>query len=187
MAILISMHNTRTDMTSRLLLALCLGMCGFASAANAQSVHASVSANVIEDVVIVSQTPLNFGFISAGLNGGTATVTSNNLRLLTGNVVASGADFSRATFGVQGASNHPYSIHTPSSLTFSVSADNPDLISSLLVNNFVTYSVNTGGESSIGQLSASGTDVIYLGGTITVPANAAPGIYTGLVPLTVSY
>lgn len=166
-----------------------LGLWGGASHAHAASVNGDTSASVMSPLVVTSQQLLNFGYVTPTSIDGTVTVTTQDTRIATGGALVSPGSFSRASFKIQGAPGSVYSIHTPNSQIFSSSEAglHPTLVSSLVVNNFITYSVNKSAQSVLGQLSGTGEDNVYLGGMLTVPANAAPGIYSGLVPITVSY
>lgn len=174
---------------SFLMTLLSANLCFAATQAHAAaSANGQVGANVVERLTIVSQDPLNFGHLTPTGSGGVVVVSTGNNRSVTGGVQVSGG-FSRGSFKVQGTPGSAYSIHTPDSQLFVSSAPNsdPNLVNSLTVDHFVTYSANEGSDSSSGRLSSSGDDMIYLGGRITVPANAVPGVYSGIVPVTVSY
>lgn len=158
--------------------------------ANAASVTGHASAEVVEAVVVTSRTPLNFGYIIPSASGGTVVVTPQKQRTTTGGVQVTSAAFDRATFKIRGAANRSYNIHTPNSALFTVSDPAPGsegLRRSLTVDQFVTYSVNQGAGGTTGSLGTNGEDTIYLGATLHVPSDAAPGVYSGLVEITVSY
>jgi len=157
-------------------------------ARSTSSVTATVTANVVEDLTVTSEDPLNFGFIEPSPQGGTVTVSPDNARTATGGIETSSA-FTPATFAVHGNPGHDYTIHTPSSLTFSVrgAEESESLIRELTVTNFTTYSATARTTAATGRLAQDGRDKIYLGATLIVPAGAAPGVYSGWVPLTVSY
>jgi len=160
-----------------------------ANSAGAASLTSHASAEIMEALIVASRTPLNFGYITPSTSGGTVIITPQNIRSATGGVQVSGA-FSRATFVVQGSANRSYSISTPSSVNFTVSnpaSGSEGLRQQLTANQFVTFSTNKGSNGNVGQLGSNGQDTIYLGGTLDVPPDAAPGVYSGLVELTVSY
>lgn len=164
----------------------------WATNARAEShVTATATAKVVEDIAIVSRQPLDFGFIAPSATGGTVTVSPDNKRSETGGVQAS-LTFAPAAFSVRGIAGHSYAIHTPSSLTFFVKKQGEENASGnatgeLAVRDFVTYSATAQTVATTGRLDDAGQDRIYLGATLVVPPNAAPGIYSGEVPLTVSY
>lgn len=148
----------------------------FAATTSGQAV-----AVVVENISITNEQPLSFGFIRP-TGGGSVTVTAQGARKVSGGVQTEGAEFHRASFKVQGAPDRSYVIHTPSSQIFTVdNAGENNLVKSLTVNQFTTSTVNNS------KLGSNGQDIVYLGGTLVVPPNAAPGVYSGLVPLTVSY
>ena len=157
----------------------------YSPAAMADSVMATASAQIVERLTISSKEPLNFGHLTPVGAGGSVTLNVLNQRSATGGVKMSGS-FGRARFEVQGTPSKSYSIHTPASQQFVSSHADVNHVNSLIVHDFTTMSQNNGAGGT-GKLNASGTDSIYLGGTIDVPANAMPGIYSGLVPITVSY
>ncbi len=156
----------------------------------AAMVAAQATARVVEILSVTGEEPLNFGFVEPSPQDGTVTVSPDNARSVTGGVQATD-EFGRAAFAVRGTPGHSYTIHAPPSVTFSAKEHNSDasesLARELTVTDFITYSVNTGTTAATGKLGQNGEDRIYLGGTLIVPANAAPGVYSGWVPLTVSY
>ncbi len=151
------------------------------------AVTATATATVVERLTITNTQPLSFGFI-APAGGGSVTVTAGGQRQVGGGVDVQGNDFHHAAFDVQGTPGKIYTIHLPASQLFvaPIGSADPAFASELLVHNFVTSSVNQG-SGTAGKLDNSGQDTVYLGGTIEVPANAVPGVYSGVVPLTVSY
>ncbi|MDE3059935.1 MAG: DUF4402 domain-containing protein [Pseudomonadota bacterium] len=151
------------------------------TASDSRALTASAAATIVQPLSITSQTALNFGFITPGASGGSVTIMPDNTRSTSGSVSVNPGDSARAIFAVQGAPQQQYSIQTPSFLIFSNAESN------LRVSNFKTYSAGAGAITAIGKLGNTGMDTIYLGGTLTVPSNATPGVYSGLVPLTISY
>lgn len=156
-------------------------------AALAASATVTVSAQVVQPLSISSQTPLRFGTVLAGSGAGEIVVDANGTRQLNGSVNVQPGNFAAATFSLRGDANRNYVVQLPASLTFSVSnatgAGNGDL----QVNNFTSRSANTGANTNHGTLDASGNDILSVGATLTVPSGAAPGTYSGTVPITVSY
>jgi hypothetical protein len=183
-------------MTRKPTIILLFALLGFFSTPSAwcrpvSGTAATVTATVVEDLAITSEEPLNFGFVTPSSQGGTVVISPDNTRSATGGVQTAAA-FNRAAFAVRGTPGHSYAIHAPSSLTFLVKEGNEDkkskhLIHELTVKDFVTYSVTIGTAAATGKLGQNGQDKIYLGATLVVPSDAAPGIYSGWVPLTVSY
>jgi len=181
-------------MLRKLLILFLLLWVGFCFIANAwphplATVTATATATVVEDLTITSEEPLNFGFITPSPQGGTVTVSPDNQRSETGGVRTS-SSFTRAEFTVRGMAGHSYTIHTPPSLTFSVKENDDEssqLLHELIVSHFITYSTTSGETAAAGKLAQNGQDRIYLGATLMVPAGAAPGVYSGWVPVTVSY
>jgi len=58
----------------------------------------------------------------------------------------------------------------------------------MTVSNFLPYSVNNNGSSTLGLIPLlGGTDSLKVGGTLNVGNNQAPGNYSGTFSVTVTY
>ncbi len=167
---------------------LCFSLSLASAGAYANTVLATASALIVDTIAVVSQTHLNFGYITPTISGGTVTISPHNQRTTTGSVGVE-RDYARAEFGINGKPGLVYSIHTPEKLNFTASetSGNGSGNDMLTVKNFVTYSVGAQNAGGVGKLGNDGKDMVYLGGTLVVPHDTEPGIYRGLVPLTVSY
>jgi len=149
---------------------------GFAGAANAQSnasATATASARIITPISLHKDADLNFGSIVPSGDAGTVTVNSES-RSNTGGVsfVNQSSSWSAAHYTVAGEPTFTYNISFDGS--FNISDGTHDM------------GVSTSGPSS-GTLDASGNDNFYIGGTLSVPANATPGTYTATFNTTVAY
>jgi hypothetical protein len=121
---------------------------------------------------------LAFGKFVAG-SGGTVTVSPGGARTWGGDVllVSSGLG-AAAQFLVSGNPNASYSISLPVGTVTLTSSSN-----TMEVNNF------TSSPSPNGSLSGgvTGTQVLYVGATLTVGSNQAIGSYSGGFDVTVNY
>ncbi len=157
----------------------------------ATSVRGTASAQVVDKISVRARTPLIFGYILPGSKAGTVTVSPNNRRSSTGNIKLVPGAYERAMFLIKGTPNRTYSIHTPQTLTVKAigmgAFFSKGKVKELQAQNFVAYSNTAGTLGSTGRLGHAGFDMVYLGATLIVPDNAAPGLYTSNVPLTVSY
>jgi hypothetical protein len=155
----------------------------------AAQVTATADATVIAPIAIANTIPLSFGKFAPGAALGTVIVSTSGTRTKTGAVILSsiGPTISAAKFDVTGDANATYSIsHTGTTTltnTTGVGAETMALtkFSDLLAANA------TSGDATTGTLSASGTQSIYVGGTLAVAAAQVAGVYTGTAIVTVEY
>lgn len=159
--------------------------------AHAGTAHATghASAEVRERLAILARTPLIFGYILPGSSAGTVTVTPLNQRYASGHVQLVPSAYDRATFVVRGNPHRFYSIYAPQTLTVTSTGPLPvrNQTNILQARDFTTYSQNLHATGSTGRLDFVGLDWVYMGATLVVPANVAPGLYSARVPLTVAY
>lgn len=153
----------------------------------ADTVETVATATVLDNLILTSLQPLYFGRLTP-TGGGTVTVSIDNTRTIQGGVHVDN-DFMRGAFMVKGTPNNIYAISTPNEQTFvsDETSSDPSLINTLIVNAFQVLSMRGATNNGSGSLDSNGEDQVYVGGTITVPDNAVPGVYSGLVQLTVSY
>ena len=128
-------------------------------------------------ITLANLTPLNFGDVFANPTGGTVMLSPSGVRTTTGGLIlgstgAAGA----ATFTVGGAKSSAYAITLPGSATLIGPGG-----STLAVNAF------TSSPASTGLLSATGTQLLAVGATLTLRANQEDGNYAGTFPVTVAY
>ena len=174
---------TRCAATALLILGVCAG-------AHAQGASATgqVSAQIVQPLQIVSKTALDFGSILPGSGAGQVIVTPDSKRQATGSVTMEAGGYAAASFVIQGTPGRSYVVNTPDNLTFEVSnASAPGGQTALQVSDFRTFSRAAGKSGHTGALDNRGQDTLFVGGTLTVPADAAPGRYSGVVPITVEY
>lgn len=166
--------------------ALAIVMVAFSAATFAQSATANALATVVAPLTIAHGTDLNFGSIIGTAAGGTVTIAadvagtrSGTAALITNHSVAT----SSAQFTVTGGVGSTYSITLPSgtiTLTDGTGA-NP-----MNVTTWVSIP-----DATVTETIAAASFTLYVGATLTVPANQAAGSYStanpsGTGPFTVS-
>lgn len=121
---------------------------------------------------------LSFGAFVAGA-GGTVTISPQSSRtgggdvtLMTGGQFAQG---SAASFDVSGTSNATYQITLPSDGSVTLTGSQ---------GGSMSLSAFTSSPSGSGQLNLLGTQTLYVGATLTVGSNQAPGSYSGSFSVT---
>ncbi|HSL87222.1 MAG TPA: DUF4402 domain-containing protein [Bacteroidales bacterium] len=150
-------------------LALLTLMVAFSTATYAQvNGTAAATAFIVAPITITFATDLQFGNIAAGAAAGSVvlspagvrTPTNVTLPAITGIVTA-------ASFTVGGTPNYTYSITLPAGAT-------------TISNGAQTMTVNawTSNPTPSGTIGAGGTEVLYVGATLTVGANQTPGSYS---------
>lgn len=147
--------------------------------AASQSISASSKARVIAPISIenTSGQGLDFGVIALGAATSKVVVAAQltvPANVTSGDaVVITSTPQKAAKFTVSGETGQAYTITLPSTAILSSGGN------SLTVSNF-TCSNGTGG--NIGT-----NDLFYVGGELTIPADATPAIYTGTFNITVAY
>lgn len=111
--------------------------------------------------------------VIAGTSAGTRTKTGTGLTLVTASPGSSGQ------FTVTGDGGATYSIAVAQTTALTSGANT--MVSSL----FTTTPTPTGTLS--GTTGTSGTQIVYIGATLTVAASQAAGLYTGAYTVTVDY
>lgn len=162
-----------------------IALIGAAASAPAMSASttAAATADVVTPIAITKASDLVFGRFIAG-PGGTVTVNTAGLRTLSGVTAAGGTAASTASFNITGEASAAYSI--------SIDTSDAKLISGANEMNLELFSDLTGagatsGKVAAGLLSATGTQTLYVGGTLTVGADQAGGQYSGTIAALVNY
>ena len=151
-------------------------------AQNSASATAKATATIIAPISIEKNVDLQFGKIvkSTTLDGTVSINASDQMTPSYTNVAAfSGADKKATTaakFTVSGEKNYMYTITIPTSDISITSGTNNMKVSS--------FSSNLNGT---GTITATGTQTLYVGATLTVKADQAAGDYTGSFDVTVAY
>jgi hypothetical protein len=163
------------------LLALSIVLTAFTVATFGQASDVSAaSATIVSPIAINNSRALEFGNIAAGAVAGSVTLTPDaattrssvgvTLPVVTGTV-------SSAQFDVTGTPAYAYSIAiTPASVNITNGAF------TMAVGSFTSTPTVAAG----GTLDALGAQNIYVGATLTVGANQAPGTYTNATAFTVT-
>ena len=113
-----------------------------------------------------------------GTSAGTVVLTPAGVRSSTGGILlGSLLPTSAASFTATGALNAIYSIALPASATLTSSNGKATL-------TVTPFACSAG---PLGQLNATGTQQLSVGGTLLVPAAQASGDYSGTFALTVAY
>ena len=152
---------------------------GFAASSFAQATGtASASATIIAPISIAKTADMNFGNIAVNATPGTVILATAGTRTKTGGVTlpATAGTVTAAQFTVTGANATTYAITLPTSITIS------HLTDYMYVDTF------TSNPSSPGLTDGNGTQIIFVGATLTVGASQAAGVYgPGSFPVTVNY
>jgi spore coat protein U-like protein len=161
--------------------AAALGACLGAPAQAAQAT-ANATGTVVTPIAIAAAVDLVFGSFAPGA-GGSVTVSTSGVRAATGAILMTGATPSAARFNITGEASTTYSITHSGSATLTSGAN------SMALAKFSDLSAGnaTSGNPATGTLDGAGAQSLYVGGTLTVGAAQAPGVYTGTVIATVEY
>ncbi len=156
--------------------------------AHAASTQGTTQATVVSAIHISSQTELDFGRIESIASAGTIMLSAQGQRTTTGAVALDATPYAPAFITVQGQPHTDFRVTLPEVEYFTrAEGTDPDAVTTLEVRNFSSISTNTQATNRSGRTSASGQDIVRIGGTLHVPANAAPGHYHGEVTITVAY
>ena len=162
------------------LLAFSIVLTAFTVVSFGQATSAA-SATIVSPIAIANTRALEFGNIAAGAAAGSVTLSPDAVT----NRTSSGVTLpvvtglvSSAAFNVTGTAAYTYSIAiAPASVNITNSGG-----ITMAVGPFTsTPTVATGG-----TLDALGAQTIYVGATLTVAANQAPGTYTNAAAFTVT-
>jgi hypothetical protein len=170
-----------------LLASFALGAIGAGSNALAvtNNATATATATVVTPVLVTSSANLSFGKFSAG-TGGTVTVDTAGARTNSGALLAGGTA-TAAKFDITGDNSAAYNIDSVTGTSTTLSNGSGGTMALALVGDFT----GAGGAGSAipgsGTLSGTGTQSLFVGGTLTVGAAQAPGSYTGTIAITVAY
>lgn len=174
--------NQPTRLTIRSLsLATVLAAC-CAGNAMAATATATSSSMVVVPIAVTKAADLSFGRLAAGASSGTVTVSPNGARSFSGSVAGVGGTISAAQFNVTGEPGLTYSITLGGSTQLTSGSDNLPFTT---ISDTSASSI-TSGNVSTGTLTG-GAQSIYVGGSLAVSANQAPGNYSGTVTATVDY
>lgn len=164
-----------SNIAKAILVATATGSMMIASgSAVAATATANTSATVLQSISIAKNTDLDFGAFSPS-TGGTVVIGTDGSRSKTSAVVLSStATGSRAQFTVSGTTNATYAITLPASATLTSGAN------TMSVGSFVSNPSGTG-------TLTGGSEILYVGATVTVASAQAAGAYTGTFDVSVEY
>jgi hypothetical protein len=167
-------------------LALIASFALVAAAVSAPSLaaDAGASANVMIPIAIAKGTDMAFGRFASGSAGGTVTINTLGARDKTGDVVLAGGTPGAATFTVTGEPSVGYAITLPATATLT-GAGGGTMV--LTLASDTTAAGITSGQAASGTLSGTGTQTLYVGGSLAVAAGQTAGAYTGIFSATVAY
>jgi hypothetical protein len=166
--------------TMKKVLLLIILLSGFAATSFAQTLaNASASANIITPISITKNLDMSFGNIAVNPTnpGGTVTLPASSpaTRTFTGGITLPAVTglVQAAKFTVSGEGTSAYTITIPGTITITSGTNNMAIVP---VSN----------PSGAGAL-VGGSQIIYVGGTLTVAPAQAVGAYTGNFDVTVNY
>ena len=170
---------------------LAIAILGFTSASFAQSTAtnatANASATLLTPLSITKSVDLNFGNIASSNETGTAILSTAGVVTRTGGVaVLTGIQATAAKFTVTGDAAQKFTMTAPASIGLSSGTGDP-------LNLVLEYKTDLGATltapSATGVVLTGGSRDIFVGGTLTVPANTVAGTYTNTTDLkiTVAY
>lgn len=158
---------------------------GLGMPAHAAQATAVAGGTVVIPIAITPAVPLAFGSFAAAA-GGSITVSTSGVRAVSGVVAMGGSATSAAKFDITGEPGSSYTI-THSGTAVLTNTGGGGATMTLTKFSDLTGANGTSGDATTGILSAGGTQSLYVGGTLTVAANQAPGVYAGDVIATVEY
>ena len=158
---------------------------GFASKVSAQVTKSNnAGGEILTPINLVVDLPLEFGKLAVLATGGNVSITADGANTVTKTasvtLVSGGDDRTAAKYTVSGAGGYSYDIDAPSTITVSNGTETMDITTNV---KSVSTTSSTGGTLD----GTSGTDIIYVGGTLTIPAGQAAGRYTNSYNVTVNY
>ena len=150
-------------------------------ASNATLGPIDFSFGVVPYLSVSEIVPLNFGVLGSTSSAGQATVTHAGVRSGTAVLINSAPYATAGELQISGTPSTSFSVLLPTTVT--LQHTNTNIGATLTVGNFVP---STGTLTGLATDSL-GTATIFLGGTLSVPANAPNGTYNGDYTVTVSY
>ena len=165
-------------------IAVCAVACSIASPTFATQRTGTGSVTILRRLSISKTADLSFGRLhNQGPKGPTGTVTISaapptsrtgvNVQL-----TPNGGE-TPAIYSLSGEPNRAYRVSVPSSY--------PSTPGGLTVKSFTFWSTNSMTATGGGHFSASGTDTVRIGATMTVPAGTKQDTFVAKVPVTVTY
>ncbi len=179
---------SRRALSAALASAVVVGGVGFGLNAYAAAATSTATSTVIAPIGISAPVVLSFGKFAPGA-GGSVTISNSGARTGTGVILSSTAStLTAARFDVTGEASTTYAI-THSGVTALSGPTVATVVQTMALakTSDLTGANVTTGNAATGTLSTGGAESIYVGGTLTVGAAQAAGVYTGAVTVTVEY
>lgn len=130
------------------------------------------------NIAIENTQALSFGSFVAG-NGGSVTVSTSGGRSAGGGVMLiPSSQGTAAQFTISGDANATYTIELPGNGFVTLTGSGADM----LINDFTSTPSGAGG-----QLDGGGSQILSVGGTLSVGSDQVPGAYSGSFSVTVNY
>jgi|GEM_PF-4894875 len=167
-------------------LAFCFVFFSTLPVTHAATATATASAKVVSPLQTWVISPLRFGRVHPGNDGGVIKIHPQSNRRHFGGTTypLRGWRGHRASFFVKGEKLRAYTINLPSEvyITKRFGAGLP-----MLVTNFQAYSKNKKEVGTVGVLNRLGIDLFFVGGDLVLTSAASPGFYTANIDVVVAY
>jgi hypothetical protein len=149
------------------------------------------SAELLIPMAVSEVEPLHFGTIVnvTAATGGTVVMSSTSdlptYTTVKARTPGTAIPPKRGEFGITGTPNEEFNVGTIANFNLTNQTNG----TSTLVVSDVTYSFDgsTNSTNRTASLDSSGDSPLYIGGTLTIPANQDGGLYTGSYTVTVDY
>lgn len=141
-----------------------------ATGAQAATATATARANILRQITVTRTADLDYATIITAPTAGTVQVSTAGARTCGGALVCSGTA-TAAAFSVVGTVGQVATVSVPASVTLTSGSNN---MTSTLVSSNAT-------------LTLAATNSFSVGGTLSVGANQADGVYAGTFNVTVDY
>jgi hypothetical protein len=158
------------------LLALVSGLLGLCSSVLAASASAGIGAEIVVPATVRSAGVVALGGLSAGPSGGLVVLSPDGTRTVRGDLVARGGDVRAACLRVSGPAGASYAVVVPRTVYLRC----PTHGAPVVADSFVVSCGSAG-------LPAGGADVVYIGLTVHIAPNQAPGAYCADLEVQVCY
>lgn len=181
-----SPHQSTPFLTRVVAAALVAGALVASGPSQAAEATGNANGTVVQPIAITSAADLSFGSFAAGTGAGSITISTSGERTSSGVVVIGSSSGAAARFDITGAPGATYSI-THGGTAVLTNTGGASETMALTKFSDLTGGNATSGEASTGVLDSGGTQSLYVGGTLSVAANQAVGVYAGTVIATVEY
>lgn len=138
-------------------------------------------ARIVTPISITNVDELDFGSIMTNVAGTVIVDPDASGTLNVSSTLSPGSATASAQFDVAGSPNATYTVTLPGALTLT-----PEL-GSAVNTTVITVDPFSSNVNSGGKLSDVGTETIYIGGTLNVPATPMADNYTGTFNVIVAY